>query len=119
MPIRPVRYKAWFAAFVVVTVALRFTSSDAIDRPRDNNSHGAALGMASVAGADSIPSGSSLANTTVTADPPARAVATAAVVDVALLPAVDQAIYYWVGRTRGLVRSRWPERFGMDEARTQ
>ena len=78
MPIKPVKYKTWLAAFVGVTVALGLTSSDAIDRSPDNNSIGSALSVAPVAGADSISPAS--------ADHAARAVATTAVVEVALLP---------------------------------
>ena len=97
MPIKLVRYKTWFAAFVALTIGLGFTSSHAIPRAADNNSNGAASSLASAAGADSI---------------------SPAAGDVALLPAVDQVIYYWVARSRGLVRSYWFEPSALTEAPT-
>lgn len=101
MPIKPVRYKTWFAAFVALTIGLGLTSSHAIPRAPHNNSNGAASSLASVAGADSI-----------------SPAATAAAGDVALLPAVDKVIYYWVARSRGFVRAYWFEPSAMTEAPT-
>ena len=117
MPTKPVKYKAWFAALVVFTVGLMLTSSDAIVRLPNNNSDGAASSTASAAGADSISAASPVANPSFSADHSARAFPTAAVVDVVLLRALDQAIYYWVGRLRGFVRSYWSGPPGMAEAR--
>ena len=121
MPIKLVRYKTWFAAFVALTIGLGLTSSHAIPRAPHNNSNGAASSLASAAGADSI---SPAATALPAADPPipphhsVGLAATAAAADVALLPAVDKVIYYWVARSRGLVRGYWFEPSALTEAPT-
>ncbi len=107
MPVKPERYKTWLAAFVGLTVVLGLTSADSIDRPPDNNRRGAASSTASAAGADSIPPTAFAADPAVSASLSESGDASADDADVVFLPAVDQAIYYWVGRTRGFVRRYW------------
>lgn len=103
MTSKSMRYEIWLAAFVSATACLALTSAKSILEAPHNNSDGAApdaqadiISHTSAAALASKPGNNSSTDTSISL--PA---------EIASARDVDQAIYYWVARTREAVRRYW------------
>lgn len=103
MTSKSVRSEIWLAAFVAATVCLALTSTNAIVEAPHNNSDGAppdaqADIISRASAAAPAPNSGHNSSTDALPAPPAEIVSARD---------MDQAIYYWVHRTRDALRRNW------------